>query len=110
MDLLRFNSSVSDDKIPEVSLKDYVSRMREEQKDIYYVTGSSREAIIHNPNLEFFRKQGLEVLFMTDQIDDFMVTDMREYEGKNLKNISQEDIDGINEVVGRVAQLVRALR
>ena len=97
MDLLRFNSSISEDSKPNVSLKDYVGRMREEQKDIYYVTGGSRESILHNPNLEFFRKQNLEVLFMTDQIDDFMVTDLREYDGKKLKNISQEDIEGINE-------------
>ena len=97
MDLLRFNSSISEDSLTEVSLKDYVSRMREEQKDIYYVTGGSREAILHNPNLEYFRKQSLEVLFMTDQIDDFMVADLREYDGKSLKNISQGDIDGIND-------------
>ena len=97
MDLLRFNSSISEDSKPNVSLKDYVGRMREEQNDIYYVTGGSRESILHNPNLEFFRKQNLEVLFMTDQIDDFMVTDLNEYDGKKLKNISQEDIEGINE-------------
>ncbi len=97
MDLLRFNSSISEDSSMEVTLKDYISRMREEQKDIFYVTGGSREAILHNPNLEYFRKQGLEVLFLTDHIDDFMVTDMREYDGKSLKNISQEDIDGIND-------------
>ncbi len=97
MELLRFNSSVSEDSTPDVSLKDYKSRMREGQNDIFYVTGGSREAILHNPNLEYFRKQNLEVLFMTDQIDDFMVTDLREYDGKKLKNISQEDIEGINE-------------
>ena len=97
MELLRFNSSVSENSSPEVSLKDYVGRMREEQKDIFYVTGGSRESILHNPNLEYFRKQSLEVLFMTDQIDDFMVADLREYEGKKLKNISQEDIDEIGE-------------
>jgi len=97
MDLLRFNSSISEDSSPEVTLKDYVGRMREEQKDIFYVTGGSREAILHNPNLEYFRKQSLEVLFMTDQIDDFMVADLREYDGKTLKNISQGDIDEIND-------------
>ena len=97
MELLRFNSSISEDSSMDVTLKDYVSRMREEQKDIFYVTGGSREAILHNPNLEYFRKQGLEVLFLTDHIDDFMVTDMREYDGKSLKNISQGDIDGIND-------------
>jgi len=97
MDLLRFNSSISEDSSMDVTFKDYVSRMREEQKDIFYVTGGSREAILHNPNLEYFRKQGLEVLFLTDHIDDFMITDMREYDGKSLKNISQGDIDGIND-------------
>jgi len=97
MDLLRFNSSISEDSSMDVTLKDYVNRMREEQKDIFYVTGGSREAILHNPNLEYFRKQGLEVLFLTDHIDDFMVTDIREYDGKSLKNISQGDIDGIND-------------
>ena len=97
MELLRFNSSVSDNSNPDVSLKGYVGRMREEQNDIFYVTGGSREGILHNPNLEYFRKQNLEVLFMTEQIDDFMVNDLREYEGKKLKNISQEDIEGISE-------------
>ena len=95
MDLLRFNSSLSEDDSPDVSLKSYVERMREEQKEIFYVTGGSRESILHNPNLEYFKKQGLEVLYLTDQIDDFMVTDMREYDGKTLKNISQGDIEGI---------------
>ena len=97
MDLLRFNSSLSEDDSPDVSLKSYVERMREEQKEIFYVTGGSRESILHNPNLEYFKKQGLEVLYLTDQIDDFMVTDMREYDGKTLKNISQGDIEGISD-------------
>ena len=97
MDLLRFNSSLSEDDSPDVSLKNYIERMREEQKEIFYVTGGSRESILHNPNLEYFKKQGLEVLYLTDQIDDFMVTDMREYDGKTLKNISQGDIDGISD-------------
>jgi len=97
MDLLRFNSSITEDDSPDVSLKSYVERMREEQKEIFYVTGGSRESILHNPNLEYFKKQGIEVLYLTDQIDDFMVTDMREYDGKNLKNISQGDIEGISD-------------
>ena len=97
MDLLRFNSSITEDDSPDVSLKSYVERMREEQKEIFYVTGGSRESILHNPNLEYFKKQGIEVLYLTDQIDDFMVTDMREYDGKTLKNISQGDIEGISD-------------
>ena len=97
MDLLRFNSSLSEDDSHDVSLKNYVERMREEQKEIFYVSGGSRESILHNPNLEYFKKQGIEVLYLTDQIDDFMVTDMREYDGKTLKNISQGDIEGISD-------------
>ena len=97
MDLLRFNSSITEDDSPDVSLKSYVERMREEQKEIFYVTGGSRESILHNPNLEYFKKQGIEVLYLTDQIDDFMITDMREYDGKTLKNISQGDIEGISD-------------
>ncbi len=97
MDLLRFNSSITEDDSPDVSLKSYVERMREEQKEIFYVTGGSRESILHNPNLEYFKKKGIEVLYLTDQIDDFMVTDMREYDGKTLKNISQGDIEGISD-------------
>ncbi len=97
MDLLRFNSSLSGDDSPDASLKSYSERMREEQNEIFYVTGSSRESILHNPNLEFFKKQGIEVLYLTDQIDDFMINDMREYDGKTLKNISQSDIDGISD-------------
>jgi len=97
MDLLRFNSSLSKDDSPDVSLRNYLERMREEQKEIFYVTGASRESILHNPNLEYFKNKGIEVLYLTDQIDDFMVTDMREYDGKTLKNISQGDIDGISD-------------
>jgi len=92
MDLLRFNSSTLDDAATTVSLKDYVGRMREEQKEIYYVTAPSREAILHHPNLEYFKKNGFEVLFFLDQIDDFMAGDLREYDKKTFKNISEADI------------------
>ncbi|MEC8284576.1 MAG: molecular chaperone HtpG, partial [SAR324 cluster bacterium] len=64
MDLLRFNSSLSEGAPADVSLKDYVSRMRDEQKEIYYIVGPSRASLRHHPNLEYFRKQSLEVLFL----------------------------------------------
>lgn len=97
LDLLRFNSSIHDDAESTVSLSDYVSRMREEQKEIYYVVGPSREAIQHNPNMEYFKKQGLEVLYLFDHIDDFLMMDLREYQGKSFKSISQADIDGLKD-------------
>ena len=93
MDLLRFNSSLSEGATADVSLKDYVSRMRDEQKEIYYIIGPSRESLQHHPNLEYFRKQSLEVLFLHDHIDDFLMSELRDYDGKAFKSISQADID-----------------
>ena len=93
--LLRFNSSFSEDEKGLTSLSEYVSRMREEQKEIYYVTGGSREAVSMHPNLEYFRGQGLEVLYLFDQIDDYMMAEVREFDGKPLKNISDSEIDGM---------------
>ncbi len=95
--LLRFNSSISGDDAADTSFPDYVSRMREEQKEIYYVTGASRGALQLHPNLEYFHKQGIEVLFLFDQIDDYMMTEVREFDGKALKNISDSEIDGMAE-------------
>ena len=93
MDLLRFNSSLSEGATADVSLKDYVIRMRDEQKEIYYIIGPSRESLQLHPNLEYFRKQSLEVLFLHDHIDDFLMNDLRDYDGKVFKSISQADID-----------------
>ena len=76
--LLRFNSSLSEDEKGLTSLPEYVGRMREEQKEIYYVTGGSRQAVMLHPNLEYFRGQGLEVLFLFDQIDDFLSKESRD--------------------------------
>ena len=66
--------------------------MRDEQKEIYYM-GPSRESLQHHPNLEYFRKQSLEVLFLHDHIDDFLMNELRDYDGKAFKSISQADID-----------------
>ncbi len=93
VELLRFNSSTFDGADEVTSLKDVLGRMREEQKEIYYAIGASREAILHNPNLEYFKENGLEVLYLYDHVDDFLMMDLREYEGKPLKSISQADID-----------------
>lgn len=97
VELLRFNTSVSEKAEDLTSLKEILGRMREEQKEIYYVVGTSREAILHNPNLEYFKKNRLEVIYLYDHIDDFLMSDLREYEGKTLKSISQADVDAFKD-------------
>ncbi len=92
VELLRFNSSIFETAEEITSLEDVQKRIREEQKEIYYVIGPSRDAILHNPNLEYFKENGLEVLYLYDHVDDFLMMELREYQGKPLKSISQADI------------------
>jgi molecular chaperone HtpG len=75
-----------------VSLKEYVERMPETQKEIYFITGSSREALEQSPHLEAFRSKGFEVLFMTDPVDEWVVQSLTEYDGKHLKAVDRGDI------------------
>ncbi|PID56440.1 molecular chaperone HtpG [candidate division KSB3 bacterium] len=92
IELLRFESSMTEaGKM--TSLKDYVSRMRDEQKEIYYVSGDFRDSIERNPNLEYFKKHGIEVLYLIDPIDVFVFPSIFEYEKKPLKSIDKADID-----------------
>jgi len=90
-DLLRYQTSKSGDDI--VSLKEYVDRMKEGQKDIYYITGESIQAVSSSPFLESLRKRGLEVLYMVDPIDEYCVQQLKEYEGKKLKSCTKEGLD-----------------
>ena len=92
INLLRFESSTTETgKL--TSLKDYVARMGSEQKEIYYVSGDHRDMIERNPNLEYFKKHNIEVLFLIDPIDVFVVPSIMEYEKKPLKSIEKADID-----------------
>ena len=75
-----------------VSLKEYVARMPESQKEIYFITGSSREALEQSPHLEAFRTKGYEVLFMADPVDEWVVQALTEYDGKPLKAVDRGDI------------------
>ncbi|HID97886.1 MAG TPA: molecular chaperone HtpG [Thermodesulfobacteriaceae bacterium] len=91
-DLLLFEST--DTKPGEyTSLSQYADRMKEDQKEIYYVTGPSRTEIERSPYLEAFREKGYEVLIMTDQVDDLIMGDLLEYNGKKLKSVIKGDID-----------------
>ena len=76
-----------------VSLKEYVHAMPAKQKEIYYITGESRNAVENSPHLEFFRKNGFDVLFMTDPIDEWVVQSLLEYDGRKLKAVGKGDID-----------------
>lgn len=92
IDLLRFESTVTETG-KMTSLKNYVSRMREEQKDIYYLSGDNRDVLERSPNLEYFKKRDIEVLLLSDPIDVFVVPSINEYDGKPVKSIDKADID-----------------
>ncbi|WP_406729175.1 molecular chaperone HtpG [Streptomyces sp. GD-15H] len=76
-----------------VTLKQYVERMRDGQDDIYYITGESRESINNSPHMEAFRERGIEVLLLTDPVDEVWVDAVGEYEGKPLRSIAKGEID-----------------
>ncbi|KTD52373.1 heat shock protein 90 [Legionella rubrilucens] len=91
--LLRFTSTHSDSEKQDVTLTDYVSRMKEGQDKIYYITASSYNAAKHSPHLEIFKKKGIEVLLLSDRIDEWLVGYLSEFEGKKLQSISKGKID-----------------
>ncbi|HYN55033.1 MAG TPA: molecular chaperone HtpG [Methylotenera sp.] len=91
--LLRFASTKADTNVQEVSLKDYVARMQPEQEVIYYITADSFAAAQHSPHLEIFRKKGIEVLLMSDRVDEWLLGSLTEFEGKKLQSIAKGDLD-----------------
>lgn len=91
--LLRFASTQSGDAIESVSLADYVARMKEGQEKIYYLTAESFIAASQSPHLEVFRKKGVEVLLLTERLDEWLMTHLSEFEGKTFQHIAKGDLD-----------------
>merc|ERR1719181_2505619 len=90
-ELQRYHSSKSGDE--QISLKEYVDRMKEGQNDIFYITGESVAQVSSSPFIENLRKKGYEVLYMVDPIDEYAVQQLKEFDGKKLKSVTKEGLD-----------------
>jgi molecular chaperone HtpG len=91
--LLRFSTTRSDSAAQDVSLDDYIARMKHGQEAIYYVTAESFNAARNSPHLEVFRKKGIEVLLMHERVDEWVVSSLTEYGGKKLASVARGDLD-----------------
>ena len=91
--LLRFASTQSEGKEPTVSLEDYVGRMQEGQKKIYYVTAENYNTAKNSPHLEIFRKKGIEVLLLTERIDEWMMSHIFDFEGTSFQDVAKGELE-----------------
>jgi len=90
-EMLRYFTSNSPDEM--ISLKDYVGRMKENQKHIYYICGESKDAVIHSAFVERVRSRGFEVVYMIEPIDEYCVQQLKEFDGKQLQNVTKEGLE-----------------
>merc|ERR1711902_282012 len=105
---LRFATSASGEDM--CSLNDYVSRMKENQKDIYYITGESKEVVAASSFVEKLKKRGLEVVYMTEPIDEYVVQQLKEFDGKNLVSVTKEGLELPEEDSEKVEKVVVSSR
>ncbi|MDH5765896.1 MAG: molecular chaperone HtpG, partial [Gammaproteobacteria bacterium] len=91
--LLRFSSTHTDNVTQDVSLDDYMARMKEGQEKIYFITAESFAAAKNSPHLEVFRRKGLEVLLLSDRVDEWLVEHLTEFDGKKLQSVARGDLD-----------------
>ena len=94
--LLRFTSTKTDSADQTISLKDYISRMNDDQKNIYYVTADSYDAAKGSPHLEIFKQKDIEVLLLSDRVDEWLVANFGEFEKLSLKSIAKGDLDDLD--------------
>jgi len=94
--LLRFSTTKSDSEAQSVSLAEYIERMGDDQKDIYYVTAETFAAAKGSPHLEIFKQKDIEVLLLSDRVDEWMVNNFNEFEGKQLKSIAKGDLEDLD--------------
>jgi molecular chaperone HtpG len=90
-ELLRFYTSKSGEE--QISLKEYISRMKEGQKDIFFITGDSKASVVNSPFIEGLKKKGYEVLYMIDPIDEYVIQQLKDFDEKKLKNCTKEGLD-----------------
>ncbi len=91
--LLRFASTRTDTSVQSISFGEYIAKMQPEQTAIYYITADTFAAAQHSPHLEIFRKKGIEVLLLSDKVDEWMLGSLTEFEGKKLQSIAKGDLD-----------------
>jgi molecular chaperone HtpG len=91
--LLRFASTANDSEVQNVSLEDYIGRMKEGQEKIYYITADSFAAAKNSPHLQIFRRKGIEVLLLSDRVDEWLVSHLNEFEGKPLASVAKGALD-----------------
>jgi len=91
--LLRFATSKSDGADQTVSLDEYIERMQEKQEKIYYITGDNHAAALHSPHLEIFRKKDVEVLLLSDKVDEWLVSHLSDYKEKHLQSVAKGQLD-----------------
>ena len=91
--LLRFSSTLDDNAEQKVSLADYIGRMKEGQDKIYYITADTHTAAKNSPHLEVFRKKGIEVLLLSDRVDEWLVQHLMEFDGKSLQSVAKGELD-----------------
>jgi molecular chaperone HtpG len=97
--LFRFASTQSGSQDATVSLADYISRMKEDQKKIYYVTGENYNAVFNSPHLEFFKKNNIEVLLLTQRVDEWMISHLANFDEKSFQDITKGELD-LDELTG----------
>jgi molecular chaperone HtpG len=91
--LLRFSTTHTDNEVQDQSLEAYVSRMQEKQDKVYYVVAETFNTAKHSPHLEVFRKKGIEVLLLSDRVDDWLMNHLREFDGKSFQDVARGALD-----------------